>query len=125
MALSKVIMLLILFLLPLLSFVLLFLLRERANAWAGWLAQGTTLVDGAVVLILWKDFTGSSQVYDFQWVSFQKHTFTLSFQIDNLSLLMLALVLLVAWLVQIYSMSYMAKDAALWRYFAFLQLFIF
>ena len=58
------------------------------------------------------------------WITFQGHTFPLSFQLDALSRLMLVVVHGVALLVQLYSIDYMRGDARIGRYFAYLQLFL-
>ncbi|HVZ85043.1 MAG TPA: NADH-quinone oxidoreductase subunit L [Terracidiphilus sp.] len=48
-----------------------------------------------------------------------------SFVLDHLSLLMLLVVTGVGFLIHIYSVGYMAHDEGYWRYFAYLNLFLF
>jgi NADH-quinone oxidoreductase subunit L len=117
--------LLILLFLPLISSFGLFLMGKKANQWVGWIATFTTLIGLVVSVVLAKALTNSPQSFVFEWFSLQQKSFTLSLQTDNLALLMLIVVHLVALLVQIFSISYMHDDAGKWRYFAFLGLFIF
>jgi NADH-quinone oxidoreductase subunit L len=117
--------LLILLFLPLSSFFGLFFMGKKANQWAGWIASFVTLTGLIVSVVLTKELTNSPQHFVFEWFSLGQKSFTLSLQADNLTLLMLIVVHLVAILVQIFSISYMHDDAAKWRYFAFLGLFVF
>ncbi len=48
-----------------------------------------------------------------------------AYQIDQLSILMTLIVTGVGFLIHIYSIGYMHKDAGFWRFFAYLNLFIF
>ena len=117
--------LLILLFLPLSSFLVLFLAGKKANPWAGGLASFITLIGLALSVVLAKELVNSPQHFVFEWFSLREKSFTLSLQTDNLTLLMLVVVHLVAVLVHIFSISYMHDDAAKWRYFAFLGLFVF
>ena len=118
-------MLSLLLLLPFLGFVVLFGIGQRGNSWAGWLAAATTLAGFmvSVSFFLWPDNQPKNLV--FEWVTLSNQNFTLSFQLDKLGSLMLLVVHFVAFLVQLFSIDYMRHDPNRWRYFAFLQLFIF
>lgn len=116
---------LILLFLPLSSFFGLFFMGKKANQWAGWIASIITLIGLILSVVLAKELINSSQHFVFEWFSIGQKTFTLSLQADNLTLLMLIVVHLVALLVQIFSISYMHDDTGKWRYFAFLGLFVF
>ncbi|TAG68389.1 MAG: NADH-quinone oxidoreductase subunit M, partial [Runella slithyformis] len=74
---------------------------------------------------LYTEFDGQPTGETFTWLNIQNTAFNFTFQLDKLAFLMLFVVHLVALLVQVFSMNYMAHDAYRWRYFAFLQLFIF
>lgn len=117
--------LLILLFLPLSSFWVLFLAGKKANQWAGGIASFITLTGLVLSIVLAKELANTTQHFVFEWFSLQEKTFTLSLQTDNLTLLMLVVVHLIAVLVQIFSISYMHDDAGKWRYFAFLGLFVF
>jgi NADH-quinone oxidoreductase subunit L len=116
---------LILLFLPLTSFLGLFVAGKKANHWAGWLAAFVTLIGLGLSFWLVKESINAPQNFVFEWFSLKGKSFTLSLQTDNLTLLMLMVVHLVAFLVQIFSISYMRKDTGRWRYFAFLGLFVF
>jgi NADH-quinone oxidoreductase subunit L len=116
---------LILLFLPLTSFVGLFVAGKKANHWAGWLAAFVTLIGLGLSLMLTKELINAPQNFVFEWFSLKEKSFTLSLQTDNLTLLMLVVVHLVAFLVQIFSISYLHQDHGRWRYFAFLGLFVF
>lgn len=58
------------------------------------------------------------------WATLSGSTFSVSFQLDSLAILMLVLVHFVALLVQIYSITYLHDEPKLSRYFAYLQLFV-
>lgn len=111
--------------LPLLSFFTLIISGKQANRWAGVWAVAVTFIGLFLSFLLTYHFLYSSQLFTFHWLLLKSHTYTLSIQLDNLALLMLILVHLVALLVQIFSISYMHHDEGRWRYFAFLGLFVF
>ncbi|MEI7582639.1 NADH-quinone oxidoreductase subunit L [Runella sp.] len=117
--------LLILLFLPLSSFLVFFLAGKKTNQWVGGIASFITLIGLVLSIVLAKELVNSPQHFVFEWFSLGKKSFTLSLQIDNLTLLMLAVVHLVALLVHVFSISYMHDDAGKWRYFAFLGLFVF
>ncbi|MEZ4903544.1 MAG: NADH-quinone oxidoreductase subunit L [Spirosomataceae bacterium] len=119
------ILLLAILFLPLLSFSFLFTLSKRANEWAGWVAVSATVVGLLFSVFLVKSTLTPVQTFSFEWIVLSHRSFEVSLQIDNLALLMLLLVHLIALLVQVFSMSYMRYDLAKARYFAFLELFIF
>lgn len=114
-----------LLLIPFLAFVVIFAAGKRANAWAGWLAMAATLAGLVFSMGLYTEFDGQPTGETFTWLNIQNTAFNFTFQLDKLAFLMLFVVHLVALLVQVFSMNYMAHDAYRWRYFAFLQLFIF
>ena len=118
-------MLSLLLLLPFLGFISLFIIGKRGNVWAGWLAVVITLAGFIISVGFFLSFDGQPKSLVFEWVSLKNKNFTFSFQLDSLGLLMLLVVHFVALLVQLFSIDYMRHDAGRWRYFAFLQLFIF
>ena len=61
----------------------------------------------------------------FQWIGAGSYTFDFAFMADPLSSMMLLVVTGVGFLVHLYSTAYMDEDPGYWRYFAYLNLFVF
>ncbi|MFP5235617.1 MAG: NADH-quinone oxidoreductase subunit L [Acidobacteriota bacterium] len=59
------------------------------------------------------------------WISVGTLHVDFSFVLDQLSLVMLLVVTGVGFLIHVYSVGYMHEDAAYWRYFSYLNLFLF
>lgn len=66
---------------------------------------------------------GAPVQYQTAWVLFEDSLVTFGYLLDPLSLLMLLIVATIAFLVQIYSLGYMAGDPGFSRYYAFQSLF--
>ncbi|HEV7351338.1 NADH-quinone oxidoreductase subunit L [Telluribacter sp.] len=109
--------------LPLLTFIGLWAGGRRVNDWAGVVATAATAA-GLVVSILYADPTGIHTL-SFNWIRLGTFTLNLPVRFDALTWLMLLLVHFVALLVQVYSTAYLSHERSLYRYFAFLQLFLF
>ena len=109
--------------LPFLAFVGIGLAGRRFNSPAGWVAATCTLIG----LLLSTFYFSPEETYTFRyaWIRVGDYTFELTLRLDNLGWLMLLLVHFVAFLVQLYSIAYMHHDTARFRYFAFIQLFVF
>jgi NADH-quinone oxidoreductase subunit L len=58
-----------------------------------------------------------------RWVASGDLTIPFGFLLDPVSLLMLTVVAVICFLVQVYSLGYMAGDPGFWRYYAFMSLF--
>jgi NADH-quinone oxidoreductase subunit L len=67
----------------------------------------------------------SIEVTIFNWITSGNFQIDVTFLIDPLSCLMVLVVTGVGLLIHIYSIGYMHADKAYWRYFSFLNLFIF
>jgi NADH-quinone oxidoreductase subunit L len=61
----------------------------------------------------------------FQWISAGSLSVNVAFQVDQLSILMTLIVTGVGSLIHLYSIGYMHGDAGFWRFFTYLNLFIF
>ncbi|MBI5021090.1 MAG: NADH-quinone oxidoreductase subunit L [Ignavibacteriales bacterium] len=61
----------------------------------------------------------------FQWIVAGSLNVSAAYQIDQLSILMTLVVTGVGFLIHVYSIGYMHGDKGLWRFFAYLNLFIF
>lgn len=71
---------------------------------------------------LWNETTVSVNI---EWFSLDSFSFSAGFLINNLTVLMLLVVNIISFLVHLYSLGYMADDAALPRYFSMLGFFTF
>ena len=109
---------------PLLTFVLLFVLGKKANNYAGWLAVTATVLGLAYTFWLSQSADLHENTLVINWLSIKNNDFQFVFGFEAANQQMLLLVHFVAVLVQVFSVSYMSHDAARWRYFAFLQLFL-
>ncbi|AXE21767.1 NADH-quinone oxidoreductase subunit L [Runella rosea] len=117
--------LILLLVFPFLGFIGLFSFRKRANNWAGYVGIALTLMGLGGSLGVFNQALNQSQVYLVEWFSMNGKPIMLSFLVDNQTLMMLVVVHFVAVLVQLFSISYLHDEPARWRYFAFLQLFVF
>lgn len=61
----------------------------------------------------------------FEWLSTGSFVIPVAYQIDQLSILMVMIVTGVGFLIHVYSIGYMHGDKGFWRFFAYLNLFIF
>ncbi len=61
----------------------------------------------------------------YKWLNIGDFQINVSYQIDNLSLIFMMVITGVGALIHIYSISYMHKDRSFYRFFAYLNLFIF
>ena len=77
----------------------------------------------SAVFLLVRLFCAPALQYQTLWFSSDKLNITFGYYLDPLSLLMLTIVGIVACLVQIYSLGYMAGDPGYSRYYAFQSLF--
>ncbi|GAA4495611.1 NADH-quinone oxidoreductase subunit L [Hymenobacter ginsengisoli] len=112
--------------LPFLGFLLNGLLnRKLSGTVAG--AIGTLAVLGSfgLSLYLFLNFQYQYTVNLFDWISVGSLQIPFSYQIDQLSLLMLLLITGVGTLIHIYSIGYMHHDENVGKFFSFLNLFVF
>ena len=112
-------------LLPFGAFVLIMLFtRKNARLSAG-LSIGavTGSLAGAVLLLIRYRHLETSVQYAGKWLVSGYITIPVGFLLDPLSLLMLTIVTVICFLVQIYSIGYMAGDSGFSRYYAFMSLF--
>ncbi len=61
----------------------------------------------------------------FKWIAAGSFNVSFAYQIDQLSILMMLIVTGVGFLIHVYSIGYMHGDNGFWRFFAYLNLFIF
>jgi NADH-quinone oxidoreductase subunit L len=100
--------------------------RHVPKSMAGIISSGAALASFACVLTLFFGFDGKPQVVNlFDWITVGKLNISMSFLIDQLSLLMLLIITGVGSLIHIYSIGYMSHDEGFGKFFAFLNLFLF
>ena len=100
----------------------------RTVAWLSCLASGSSFLIS--LLAFWKFVQLSSDQrmisrYLFTWIQSGDFVAEFSFLLDPLSMVMILIVTGVGFLIHIYSVEYMAGDEGYYRYFAYLNLFIF
>jgi len=64
-------------------------------------------------------------VYLINWITAGNLSVSVAYQVDQLSVLMMLIVTGVGFLIHVYSIGYMHADPGFWRFFAYLNLFIF
>ena len=112
-------------LLPLGAFVLIMLFTRSRAKLSARLSIGsvTGSLVGAVFLLVRYWHLESPIQYTGRWMVSGTITVPVGFLLDPLSLLMLTIVTAICFLVQIYSLGYMAGDRGFSRYYAFMSLF--
>jgi NADH-quinone oxidoreductase subunit L len=112
-------------LLPFGAFVLIMLFTRNKPRFSAGLSIGavTGALAGAVFLMIRYRHLKTSIQYAGQWLVSGGITVPVGILLDPLSLLMLTLVAAICFLVQIYSLGYMAGDRGFSRYYAFMSLF--
>lgn len=110
--------------LPLLAFFALWLAGPGINRIAGWIGASVTLT--GFIILSWFLLTSEGvATLGFDWITIGDFNLSLTFHIDNPAWLLLLIVHFIATLVQVYSAAYLHDDQGRYRYFAFLQLFLF
>ncbi len=117
-------------LLPLVGFLILGLGRNSlSKGMTGVIGSGSVLLSFIISILLFLSVNkGNTAVVNlFDFISFDKVSIPLSFQIDQLSSLFLLIITGVGFLIHVYSTSYMQEEESrhFARYFAYLNLFIF
>ena len=112
-------------LLPFGAFVLIMVFTRKRERLSAGLSIGaiTGSLAGAVLLLIQYRHLTSSVQYTGKWLVSGFITIPVGFLLDPLSLLMLTIVTVICFLVQIYSLGYMAGDRGFSRYYAFMSLF--
>ncbi|MDQ2925721.1 MAG: NADH-quinone oxidoreductase subunit L [Acidobacteriota bacterium] len=103
--------------------------RKLPRAAVSAIALLFTLAPALIVLKLWLHMqsTGelSMSVTSLPWIAITGFQVNFSFVVDHLTLIMLGVVTGVGFLIHVYSAAYMAEDEGYWRFFAYLNLFMF
>jgi NADH-quinone oxidoreductase subunit L len=89
-----------------------------------------TAAPAALVAWLWTTMCSAGapdaiEVVSRPWIAITGLTVNFAFNVDHLTLIMLGVVTGVGFLIHIYSVGYMAHEEGYWRFFAYLNLFMF
>src|ERR1035437_638303 len=120
-------------LLPLLGFLVngIFGSRIKNEKIIGWIGSGTIglsflIVVGAFFQTLALPADDRKTIVTlFNWLNVGGLNINVSYQVDQLSLVMALIVTGVGFIIHIYSIGYMHGDRGFWRFFAYMNLFIF
>lgn len=121
----------ILILLPLIGFLINFSLGNKMpKSLVSIIGCGTILVSFAIsvwgfFLLAGSESTTQFNLTLFNWISAAKFSVDFSFLVDHLSIIMLLIITGVGFLIHLYSVGYMHDDPAYFRFFAYLNLFVF
>ena len=118
--------------LPLVGFILNGLIgRKFKEPFAGILGSATVGVSFVIACMMFFALIDSPieershTVVYFKWIAAGSFSASFAYQIDQLSILMMLIVTGVGFLIHVYSIGYMHSDPGYWRFFAYLNLFIF
>ena len=107
---------------PFLAFLFSLIFKKIAAA-IGIFSIFISLISSVILFLhLWKKHTLH---YSFHWINIGNVKIDIGILLNDLSVIMLVLISLIALLVHIYSVEYMRKDVLKYRYFAYLSLFCF
>ena len=100
-------------------------LRTRETA-IGTLGTAVVAIPFALTLYLFVTFGGDPMVAEFfSWMAAGDLDLSFAYRVDELSLIMTLVVTGVGGIIHLYSIGYMHGDEGYWRFFAYLNLFIF
>lgn len=119
--------------LPLVGFLINGLLgsRIKSEKAIGVIGSATVGISFVIACAMFFDMLGSppeerSHIIEiFKWIAAGSLNVSFAYQIDQLSILMMLIVTGVGFLIHVYSIGYMHGDPGFWRFFAYLNLFIF
>lgn len=98
---------------------------RRQRTLLGTIATGLVAASFGIFLMAFIGYEKPIAVQSWYWLALEPLRFPLRFHIDSLSLWMSLIVTGIGALIHLYSIGYMAEEGGSWRYFAFLNLFIF
>jgi NADH-quinone oxidoreductase subunit L len=89
-----------------------------------------TAIPAAIVAYLWSAMLSAGAPESFEivsrpWIAITGFQVNFAFAVDHLTMIMLAVVTGVGFLIHLYSVGYMAHEDGYWRFFAYLNLFMF
>lgn len=118
---------------PLIGFLIngLFGYKIKSEKVIGWIGSGVVGIAFLISLLSFFEVSGLPVeerkiiVPLFKWIAVEGLDLSFSYLVDPLSLVMALVVTGVGFLIHIYSIGYMHNDKGFWRFFAYLNLFIF
>ena len=104
--------------------------RKLPRAGVSAIALFFTAAPALLVVLLWSTMLSANAplaltVTSRPWIAVTGFQVNFSFAVDHLTLIMLAIVTGVGFLIHVYSAGYMAHEEGYWRFFAYLNLFMF
>ena len=119
--------------LPLAGFSITALIGRRLGKQAHWIAVGNVFVAWLIAMaVAFSALTGAEPfgehgygVHLFEWIPAGGFVVDVGFFVDNLTACLLIVVTTIGLLVHVYSIGYMSHDPGYWRFFAYLNLFMF
>ncbi len=104
--------------------------RRLSRAGVSAIALFFTAAPAVLVAMLWSamlrpDAPQALTVTSRPWIAITGFQVNFSFAVDHLTLIMLAIITGVGFLIHVYSAGYMAHEEGYWRFFAYLNLFMF
>jgi NADH-quinone oxidoreductase subunit L len=120
-------------LLPLLGFLINGLFGKKLNSekLSGIIGSGAVGISFVLFCIVFLQMLQSGvedrlhDVQYFTWLATGSLDISVAYQVDQLSIVMALVVTGVGFLIHVYSIGYMHRDSGYWRFFAYLNLFIF
>jgi len=117
-------------LLPLIGFAIIGLFGKKlSKVIVGTIGSGAVLGAFAIALGVFFELNGQAEksvtIDLFNWISAGKLSIPFSFLVDPLSSLFLLIITGIGFLIHLYSTGYMKEDEGFYRFFAYLNLFIF
>ncbi len=117
---------------PLIGFIIIGLLGKylKKEALIGTIASAAVGLSFITALVIFMDISSSHQeeaviVKVYEWISAGNFSANVSYQVDQLSILFTLVITGVGFLIHVYSIGYMHGDRSFYRFFAYLNLFIF
>ncbi len=99
---------------------------RRSERLVGLVGTGVVAVSFVLALLLFLGFEGEPVVARFYtWMTAGDFRVDFAYRVDQLSLLMTLIITGIGTLIHLYSTAYMKGDGGFWRFFAYLNLFIF
>jgi NADH-quinone oxidoreductase subunit L len=119
--------------LPLAGFVITAVVGRRLGKEAHWIPVGLVVLSWAISMVVaFSSLTGSAPfgheghgVVLYDWIPAGAFNVQAGFFVDNLTACLLIVVTTIGMLVHVYSIGYMGHDPGYWRFFAYLNLFMF
>jgi NADH-quinone oxidoreductase subunit L len=104
--------------------------RRLPRAWVAGIALLFTALPALLVAWLWSFMKSADAALTlatpaYHWIAVSGFSVDFALSVDHLTLVMLGVVTGVGFLIHIYSVGYMAHEEGYWRFFAYLNLFMF